>query len=247
MAREQRGVGGIADVCRAVRIGVDLAAGEPRLVRQRLLAVDRPAPDNAVVFAIADQVTGSAVELGRQQQPVILRVVGGRAHRHRALAEVGCGQRDAGRPHRRLADRPERLHEAHGLLDVDLDVQDRRGRALPAGDRVVADEPALASPDPGSPGDAAMAPRRDVLPVPELGEVADAEHTHRQIGDADVAGTEEAHDQQEIAPPAERRVAPHEVDGRVVQPGRGLVAAGLDAEHHSGSHRVGSFGHDART
>ena len=135
-----------------------------------------------------------------------------------------------------------RIVKLSGALD-----DSQRGRALPAGDRVIADEPALAGPHPGSPGDAAMAPRRDVLPVPELGEVADAEHTHRQIGDADVAGTEEAHDQQEIAPPAERRVAPHEVDGRVAQPGRGLVAAGLDAEHHWGSHRVGSFGHDART
>jgi hypothetical protein len=33
MARDQRAVGGIADVGRAVRIGVDLAAGEPRQVR----------------------------------------------------------------------------------------------------------------------------------------------------------------------------------------------------------------------
>jgi hypothetical protein len=53
--------------------------------------------------------------------------------------------------------------------------------------------------------------RADVLPLPELGEVAHPKHAHRQISDADIASAEETHDQQEVVPPVERRVAPLEV------------------------------------
>jgi len=45
---------------------------------------------------------------------------------------------------------------------------------------------------------------------------------------------------------AEQRLAQHPAPA-VDHGDRGLVAAGLDAEHHWGSHRVGSFGHDVRT
>jgi hypothetical protein len=148
--------------------------------------------------------------------------------RDRAPAEVGSGQRDAGRLDPGLAWWPERLQNAYSQLDLHFDMEDRRARRLAARDRVVADEPPLAGSDTGGPSDTPLAPCRDVLPVPELGEVACPEHAHRQISHADVAIAELAHDQQEVVAPAERRVAPHEVDDRRALPFGGreqLIAA----------------------
>ena len=137
LARDQAAIVGRAHVDRGPAQDVDAAFAKARLARH--IAVRRHHPLDPVRLAIGKQVA-DAVELGEEQNPIVLLVVAEIADRHLGRAERRGRQRDGGRLQRAAA-QPD-LAVAIGVLPVDERDRDL-GAVEQTGAHLVLDDAAL--------------------------------------------------------------------------------------------------------